>query len=100
MVEAITQVVFVTKYALTRGVWTQRCIRSLSSSSTAIYWRSQERFAGYYREGKDVFLTEEEAREDVKKKAHARMVSLKKAMDKAEKLAREGYKTLVIEQKT
>ena len=87
--------VFVTKYALTRGVFTQECSRVADDTGGPVYWSAKNVSEGFYREGSDCFLTEEEARQNVKKKMEQKMKKMKKDLAKVEAdLKNEVYRTM------
>ena len=88
-----TRRIYVTKYALTSGVFTEVCTRAPADKGV-VYWRGLSRgmgsHPGFYREGTDAFLTGEEALADVQKKARARVKGLKAALKKMEAVVAHG----------
>ena len=80
------QEVYVTSYALTRGIiktiTKEKC--SDHSKPLLVYWDYDH--DEWFRIGYDVFLTEEEAIQKAEKMREARIASLKKQMSKLENM--------------
>ena len=74
--------VFVTKFALTRGVFGKEVRISRSAPDMAV---TLDRWAMYLHKG-EWFLTEEEAKADAENRRKKKIVSLKKQIEKLEKL--------------
>lgn len=94
----IGQVVYVTKYALTKGILTKR-VASLQSEDDP-RWNSimveGDRYSYYYPARREVHATTEAAQAEVQAMAERKLSSLNKQIAKVSKMALNGVKIVAL----